>query len=231
MRRFKTTKNDAGKNSIWVYILHDGYDYVLNTEVTYDSEYTIFSAMDFDMDLSTLEKIPARIGDETLTVYKLKVESLSIGEEYDSCIAEDAYIYLSDLERFIEYPVLGMDYLSQMNIEDTEEQMELEFSVVDMSYEVIAQKRKNYLEYWVEEQIKLELTDFFFIKDGIYPADFELILVIDQQGKLSAGCVDKGHAYRDGYPHGVIRQSRGGVMYFDNILAWKPIDGLKVVEM
>ena len=57
------------------------------------------------------------------------------------------------------------------------------------------------------------------------------ILVIDKDGQLSAGCVDKGSAYRTYGPHGVISQSRGGIMFFDDIIAWKPIDGLKVLDI
>ena len=80
-------------------------------------------------------------------------------------------------------------------------------------------------------QIKIALTDFFFIEDGIYPDDFEWILVIDKNGHLSAGCVDKGSAYRTYGSHGVISQSRGGIISFDDIVAWKPIDGLKVLDI
>lgn len=102
---------------------------------------------------------------------------------------------------------------------------------IDKEYEVIEQERKAYLENLQREQIKIELTDFFFVEDGIYPDEFELILVIDKEGHLSAGCVDRGSAYRAYGPYGVISQSRGGIMCFDDIIAWKPIDGLKVLDI
>ena len=100
-----------------------------------------------------------------------------------------------------------------------------------MEYEAIQQERKAYLENLQRSQIKIELTDYFFIEDEIYPDEFELILVIDKDGHLSAGCVDKGSAYRTYGSYGVIRQGRGGIITFDNIIAWKPIDGLKVLDI
>ena len=112
------------------------------------------------------------------------------------------------------------------NIE-TEENM----NDIDMEYEIIQQERNAYLETMQRNQIKIELTDFFFIEDGIYPEEFELILVIDKDGHLSAGCVDKGSAYRTYGSYGVISQSRGGIMSFDDIIAWKSIDGLKVLDI
>ena len=225
VRRFNCNKTEDGRDCIWTYMLQNGDDYIINAVVSSESEYTIFYAMDFEVDVSTLEKTMARVGDELIPIYKLEVESLSFGEGYDSCIGENCCIYVSELEQFIEYAVLGMDYLSQMNVYNRRDGIVLEFETIDMSHEVYEKKRKNYLEYDVETQIKIELTDFFFVEDEIYPDEFELILVIDKQGNLSAGCVDKGYQYSENNPHGVICQSRGGVMFFEDIIAWKPIDG------
>ena len=102
---------------------------------------------------------------------------------------------------------------------------------IDMEYEAILQERKAYLENLQRDQIKIELTDFFFVEDEIYPDEFELILVIDKDGHLSAGCVDNGSAYRSYGSCGVIRQGRDGIISFDDIIAWKPIDGLKVLDI
>ena len=85
-------------------------------------------------------------------------------------------------------------------------------------------ERMVYLQSHKDKQLLISLTDFFFIEDGMYPDEFELILVVDKDGELSAGCVDKGSRWEEYMPYGVIRQSRGGYLTFDDIIAWKVID-------
>ena len=68
-------------------------------------------------------------------------------------------------------------------------------------------------------------------KDGIYPTDFEVVLVVMKDGDLSGGCVERGSRYTDENWRGVIRQNRGGVIDYEDILAWKPIENINVFEI
>ncbi len=99
----------------------------------------------------------------------------------------------------------------------------------DEEEERINARRAEYLKSITDKQIEITLTDFFFVEDGIYPEEFELVLVIDKQGELSAGCMSIEEYYAKDHPEGLIRQSRGGVIFFEDIIAWKPIDCLKVL--
>ncbi len=69
----------------------------------------------------------------------------------------------------------------------------------------------------------VSLMGFTFIADRL-PNDCELCLIVETGGHLSAACWDTGTKWtQDGEP-GVFRQSRGGVLYVSDVLAWLPIE-------
>ncbi len=70
---------------------------------------------------------------------------------------------------------------------------------------------------------EITLTGFHFIKDML-PQDFEVCLIIEKNGHLSAGCWDTGLWSTANGKAGSFRQSRGGVIELDNVLAWLPIE-------
>lgn len=71
---------------------------------------------------------------------------------------------------------------------------------------------------------EITLTGFHFIKDML-PQDFEVCLIIEKNGHLSAGCWDTGlWSTENGKKAGSFRQSRGGVIELDDVLAWLPIE-------
>ena len=69
----------------------------------------------------------------------------------------------------------------------------------------------------------VSLMGFTFIADRL-PDDFEVCLIVETDGYLSAACWDIGTEWtHDGEP-GVFHQSRGGVLYVSDVLAWLPIE-------
>lgn len=75
------------------------------------------------------------------------------------------------------------------------------------------------------EEISVTLTGFKFIKDGQYPDDFEVCLLILEDGQLSAGCWDTGLLSTEyGKKQGCFRQSRGGVIDANYVIAWVPLE-------
>lgn len=70
---------------------------------------------------------------------------------------------------------------------------------------------------------EVTLKGFNYIKDG-FPDDFEVCLIVEKDGHLSAGCWDTGLWSTENEKPGSFRQSRGGVIEFDDVLAWLPIE-------
>ena len=70
---------------------------------------------------------------------------------------------------------------------------------------------------------EVTLKGFTFIKDGL-PEDFEVCLIVEKDGNLSAGCWDTGVRSTENGKPGCFRQSRGGVIDVDYVLAWLPIE-------
>lgn len=70
---------------------------------------------------------------------------------------------------------------------------------------------------------EVTLKGFNYIQDR-FPDDFEVCLIVEKDGHLTAGCWDTGlWATENGKP-GSFRQSRGGVIEPDDVLAWLPIE-------
>lgn len=75
---------------------------------------------------------------------------------------------------------------------------------------------------------EVTLKGFNYIKDRL-PDDFEVCLIVEKDGHLSAGCWDTGLWSTDhGKIPGSFRQSRGGVLEFDSVLAWLPIEKTEI---
>lgn len=70
---------------------------------------------------------------------------------------------------------------------------------------------------------KVTLGGFRYLKDR-YPDDFEVCLIVEKNGHLSAGCWDTGLRSTENGKPGSFRQSRGGVIEPDDVLAWLPIE-------
>lgn len=70
---------------------------------------------------------------------------------------------------------------------------------------------------------EVNLKGFNYIRDRL-PDDFEVCLIVEKDGHLSAGCWNMGgQSIKNGQP-GIFRQSRGGVIEHDDVLAWLPIE-------
>ena len=85
-----------------------------------------------------------------------------------------------------------------------------DYEDLDKFDDELKKRRDDYLAACKHEQISFVLTDFFFVEDGVYPDDFELVLVVLKDGSLSGGCAERGMEHTKNTPKGVIRQSRGG---------------------
>lgn len=70
---------------------------------------------------------------------------------------------------------------------------------------------------------EVTLEGFNYIKDR-FPEDFEVCLIVEKDGHLSAGCWDTGAWSTENGKTGKFRQSRGGVIGPDDVLAWLPIE-------
>ena len=70
---------------------------------------------------------------------------------------------------------------------------------------------------------EVTLKGFSFIKDKL-PDDFEVCLIVEKDGNLSAGCWDTSVRSTENGKPGCFRQSRGGVIDADYVLAWLPIE-------
>ena len=78
------------------------------------------------------------------------------------------------------------------------------------------------------QKLSVELKDFHYVMDGDLPDDFEVCLIVERTGHLSAGCWDTGTlATKDGAP-GEFRQSRGGTIDLEYVWAWLPIEEYEV---
>ena len=70
------------------------------------------------------------------------------------------------------------------------------------------------------ENIRVTFTGFHYIKDGDYPNDFEVCLLILKDNSLSAGCWDTGlYATEGGKQPGAFRQARGCFIDADYVKA------------
>ena len=75
---------------------------------------------------------------------------------------------------------------------------------------------------------EVTLKGFNYIKDKL-PDDFEVCLIVEKDGHLSAGCWDTGvWSTNHGKIPGSFRQSRGGVLEFASVLAWLPIEKTEI---
>lgn len=74
---------------------------------------------------------------------------------------------------------------------------------------------------------EITLKGFNYMKDRL-PDDFEVCLIIEKDGQLSAGCWDTGLLSTENGKPGTFRQSRGGVIELDSVLAWLPIEEAQI---
>lgn len=95
-----------------------------------------------------------------------------------------------------------------------------------MSEEDILNFWKGYDEKFMDELdliLDIPITKFTDIGDRL-PDDFEVCLIVEKSGRLTAGCWDTGlYARKDGKP-GCFKQSRGGAIDIDSVKAWLPIE-------
>lgn len=68
----------------------------------------------------------------------------------------------------------------------------------------------------MKKDFRITLSNFELKKDGNKPEVFGVYLIIDKRGQLSAGCWTEGTEY----PNGAFRQSRGGSIDLENVIAW-----------
>lgn len=75
------------------------------------------------------------------------------------------------------------------------------------------------------ENIRVTFTEFHYIKDGDYPNDFEVCLLILKDNSLSAGCWDTGlYVTEGGKQPGAFRQARGYFIDADYVKAWTKLE-------
>ena len=70
---------------------------------------------------------------------------------------------------------------------------------------------------------EITLKGFTFMKDKL-PDDFEVCLIVENSGHLSAACWYPGLWPTEGEKPGSFRQSRGGIISPEYVLAWLPIE-------
>jgi hypothetical protein len=70
---------------------------------------------------------------------------------------------------------------------------------------------------------EVTLKGFTYMKDRL-PDDFEVCLIVEKDGRLSAGSWDTGLWSTENGEPGCFRQGRGGVIESDGVLAWLPIE-------
>ena len=71
---------------------------------------------------------------------------------------------------------------------------------------------------------EITLSGFTFMKDCT-PDDFEVCLIVWNDGQISAGCW-----VTDSAGKGIFRQGRNGVIDAESILAWLPLEGSLYIE-
>lgn len=192
------------------------------------SNATIFGAKSLGISVEGLKKTNVIVGFENIDVYETEIESISIAEHEISGVD---MVYVSDLVAFDATPVLGNDYLGKMNFhKGIDEPITLEFDPFNLGDEIVEERRREYLSNPNKRDFLIKLDGFFFIEDGMYPTNFEVVLVVMKGGRLSGGCVERGSRYTDENWRGVIHQSRGGVIDYEDILAWKLIENINIFE-
>lgn len=85
---------------------------------------------------------------------------------------------------------------------------------------------KGYDEKFMDEldlTLDIPITKFTDIGDRL-PDDFEVCLIVEKNGRLTAGCWDTGLYARNGGKPGCFKQSRGGAIDIDSVKAWLPIE-------
>lgn len=70
---------------------------------------------------------------------------------------------------------------------------------------------------------EVTLKGFTYMKERL-PDDFEVCIIVDKDGRLSAGSWDTGLWSTENGKPGCFRQGRGGVIESDGVLAWLPIE-------
>lgn len=70
---------------------------------------------------------------------------------------------------------------------------------------------------------EVTLKGFNYIKDR-FPDDFEVCMIIEKNGHLSAGCWETGVRSAENGKPGSFWQGHGGVIECDDVLAWLPIE-------
>ena len=74
------------------------------------------------------------------------------------------------------------------------------------------------------EKYSVTLTDFILNDGKNMPEEFEVYVVIMEDGSLSAGCWDEGSYYTEQGLPGCFAQSRGGSIKLSEVKAWIPIE-------
>ena len=75
-----------------------------------------------------------------------------------------------------------------------------------------------------EKEFSITLSDFEFRKKGNKPEIFGVYLIVENDGHLSAGCWSETIMY----PQGIFRQSRGGIIELEDVIAWLDIEKMHV---
>lgn len=78
------------------------------------------------------------------------------------------------------------------------------------------------------QRLVIELKDFHYVMNGDLPEDFEVCLIVEKDGGLSAGCWDTGINSQSDGQLGAFRLSRGGSISLDSVWAWLPIEQYRV---
>lgn len=80
------------------------------------------------------------------------------------------------------------------------------------------------------KDIEITLKGFQFREDGVLPEDFEVYLLVLNNGSLSSGCWDTGLYSREGGAPGCFRQSRGMSIDFNSVRAWLLIEDKRIEQ-
>lgn len=95
----------------------------------------------------------------------------------------------------------------------------------------LEQKRNDYLKNFKGPNLEIILKNFFFVKDGFLPNEFETCIIIEKNGSLNVGIWDESDIAKTTDKQGSFFDGIGGHISADNVIAWKPLDGIKIQDL
>lgn len=138
--------------------------------------------------------------------------------------AEEREFIYNFAKKLYEYDYLGVIHSYDYDIRESAEKTHSDKANVVGKEEllnILETKTGTKVE---EKEFSITLSGFEFKKNGKKPELFGVYLLIENDGRLSAGCWTEGLMY----PQGIFHQSRGGVIELDDVIAWLDVEKLHI---